>query len=176
YLNGGGHWSWFLQYPLGLKALGHRILWIELAKASEDRAKDAGTLREFFAKVQEYGLGDDVAVVRLNDLERQEIADAEIYGKTSAQLRESCGEADLLWNFSCAVREPFLGRFRHKVLIDVDPGHLQVSAFTYGYDLDISRHDRHLTVGHKINDADCGIPHLNLEWRGFLPFVYLPSW
>src|SRR6185437_6495979 len=51
YLNGGGHWSWFLQYPLGLKALGHRILWIELAKASEDRAKDAGTLREFFAKV-----------------------------------------------------------------------------------------------------------------------------
>ena len=37
---GGGRWSWFLQYPLGLKGLGHRVFWLEVLRSSGDRARE----------------------------------------------------------------------------------------------------------------------------------------
>ncbi len=75
---------------------------------------------------------------------------------------------------SCAIREPLLSRFQRTVLLDGYPGHLQVSALQWN--LGIERHDVLLTVGIKINDSDCEIPRLGLEWRTFMPFVHLPMW
>ena len=46
---GGGVWAWMLQYPMGLRALGHNIFWLELMKSSGDRAHDA-RLRERFPR------------------------------------------------------------------------------------------------------------------------------
>ena len=79
-----------------------------------------------------------------------------------------------MWNLACGVREPLLSAFRHPVLVDLDPGHLQVSALTW--DLDIASHRAFLTVGTKMHDADCGVPTLGVSWTPFLPFVYLPWW
>ena len=51
YPPGGGHWSWFLQYPLGLLSLGHEVFWLELLNASPDRAHDLALIRDFFARI-----------------------------------------------------------------------------------------------------------------------------
>jgi hypothetical protein len=176
YLPGGGHWSWFLQYPLGLKALGHKILWIELLQETADHAQDRTRIRDFFHRLQAYNLDADCALLLLPNLDAPRIENAQVYGKTRAELDEAIRSGDLLWNFCCAMRDPLLSKFRRRVLIDVDPGHLQVSSASYNFDMGISSHDAYLTVGSKINDPDCEIPHLGHAWKPFFPFVYLPMW
>jgi hypothetical protein len=174
YPEGGGHWSWFLQHPLGLRSLGHDVFWLELLRSTGDRDRDLALVHNFFERIGRYGLADDCALMLAGDLEVQDIARAELFGRNLVQVRDLIASADLLWNLSCAIREPLLSRFHRTVLLDVDPGHLQVSALQWN--LGIERHDVLLTVGTKINDADCGIPRLGLTWHTYLPFVYLPMW
>src|ERR1019366_10551384 len=82
--------------------------------------------------------------------------------------------ADLLWNIASAIHPPLLSKFRPKVLIDVDPGHLQILAAESEFGL--KDHDVHLSVGANLPDPDCEVPTLSVTWRSFLPFVYLPMW
>jgi hypothetical protein len=171
---GGGHWSWFLQFALGLRSLGHDVFWLELLRSTGDRERDRALIRNFFERIGAYGLAEDCSLALLPSPFVQDLATAEIFGATATRLDDAVRTADLLWSLSCAIREPLLSRFRRSVLIDGDPGHLQVSALTC--DLEIDRHDVLLTVGAKINDADCEIPKLGLPWRTFMPFVHLPMW
>jgi hypothetical protein len=175
YQQGGGHWSWFLQYPLGLRALGHDVFWLELLASSGERGHDVRVIRDFFQRLTSYGLEDDCAVLLLNgDLDFQAFEESEVFGRSRERLAEIIRSADLLLNFSCALRPPLLLQFGHRVLLDFDPGHLQVSALTW--DLGIREHDVLLTIGSRVNAPDCEIPTLGLNWRTFEPCVYLPMW
>jgi hypothetical protein len=49
YQQGGRHWAWFLQYPLGLRALGHDVFWIELMASSGERGRDERLVWAFFS-------------------------------------------------------------------------------------------------------------------------------
>src|SRR5262249_1668991 len=81
---------------------------------------------------------------------------------------------DLVWNLCGALRRPLLSLFRRRVLVDWDPGVLQVSALAR--DPSIREHHVFLSVGAKIEDGDCEVPRLGLTWHRFTPFVYLPMW
>jgi hypothetical protein len=174
YPPGGGHWSWFLQYPLGLRSLGHEVFWLELLRSSGDRDRDLALIGSFFKRISSYQLDDSCSLALLSPPFVQDIKAAEIFGAHASRLDAAVRSADLLWSMSCAVREPLLSRFQRTVLIDTDPGHLQVSALAC--DLEIERHDVLLTVGAKMNDPDCEVPKLGLSWRTFMPFVHLPMW
>jgi glycosyltransferase involved in cell wall biosynthesis len=174
YPEGGGVWSWFLQYAFGLRDLGHRVFWIELLKASGDSGRDRRLIRQFFDRARRYGLDESCALMVLGDLDAQDPERGETLGKSWREVAEIARSADLLWNLACSIREPLLSMFRRKALIDVDPGHLQVSALSW--DLGIGRHDVFLTPGTKINDRDCEIPKLGVTWHPFFPFVHLPAW
>ena len=63
YQQGGGHWSWFLQYPLGLKALQHDVFWLELLQSSGRREDDLRLIRDFFNRLALYDLDRDCAVL-----------------------------------------------------------------------------------------------------------------
>ena len=175
YQQGGGHWSWFLQYPLGLKALGHEVFWLELLQSSGRREYDLRLVRDFFDRLAFYDLDRNCTVLLFNaDLDFQPIEKSEAFGRSQAQVRKIIRTADLLLNLCCSIRQPLLSLFRHRVLLDFDPGHLQVSALTW--DLGLHEHDVLLTIGARINRPDCEVPKLGLEWRTFEPFVYLPMW
>jgi hypothetical protein len=174
YPPGGGHWSWFLQYPLGLRALGHDVFWLELLPSTGSRQRDLELVRIFFERIAAYGLAEDCTLALLQDRYVQDLGGAEIFGAGMRRLDDAARSADLLWNLSCSIRSPLLSRFRRTVLVDTDPGHLQVARL--GFDLEIEGHDVLLTVGAKMNDADCTVPKLGLEWRTFMPFVHLPMW
>ena len=175
YPEGGGHWTGFLQYLLGLRALGHDAWWLELLRASGDPVRDRRRIDAFFAHMRAHGLDDQcVLLLVANEAVPASLETAEPHGLGRQALRELAQSADLLWNFACALRPPMLEMFRHRVLIDGDPGHLQVSALTV--DLGIHQHDAFLTVGTKLHDADCEVPTLGVQWQAFLPFVHLPSW
>jgi hypothetical protein len=174
YPAGGGHWSWFLQYPLGLRALGHEVFWLEVLKSTGRRERDLRLIRNFFTRIRGYGLSDTCALLLVDDTDVQDPERGEVFGRSRDQFADAIRSTELFWNLGCTIREPLLGRFRHRVLIDTDPGHLQIAAQTW--DLGIDRHHAFLTVGAKIHDSDCGVPTLGHAWRHFLPFVHLPMW
>jgi hypothetical protein len=175
YPQGGGHWSVFLQYLYGLDALGHDIFWLERLVRSGDPARDQKLIRLFLTRFHHYGFGSRCALL-LVDTEGGDITldSAEVYGASECRVGEEIRRADLLWNLCCAFRPPFLSIFKHSVLIDLDPGMLQIPGLDCGYSL--SDHDTLLTIGSKIGDPDCPVPTSGYQWHRFMPFVYLPFW
>ena len=175
YPEGGGHWMVFLQYLLGLRALGHDAWWLELLRSTGDLDRDRTFTETFFERMAQYGLRDRCMLLlhRADDPEPS-FATAQAHGLTRERIEDVARTCDVLWNFACAVRPPLTDAFRHRVLVDLDPGHLQISALTW--DLGIHEHHRFLTVGANIRDRDPDVPTLGVEWRPFRPFVYLPLW
>lgn len=179
YPQGGGHWAWFLQYPFGLEALGHDVFWIEIMASSGDRGRDERLVRDFFQRLTPYGLDRECAVLLFNgnadgNVDVQPLEQCELFGRSRADLLEIIRSADLLLNFCCLVRPPLLSMFKRRVLLDFDPGHLQVSALSW--DLPFREHDVLLTIGARLHAPDCTVPTLGLTWRTFEPLVYLPMW
>ena len=175
YAQGGGHWTVFLQYLFGLDALGCHVFLLELYRATGDGARDRRAVESFLERMGACGFGDRCAVL-VHDRAGgpATLDDGAVHGTSVARLKDVVRDADLLWNFCCALRRPLLSLFRRRVLIDLDPGHLQVSAISW--DLGLADHDVLFTVGAKLGDPDCPAPTLGLRWRPFRPFVHLPAW
>jgi hypothetical protein len=177
YQDGGGLWSWFLQYPMALKAAGHDVFWLELLQSSGSRETDLRTIRHFYDRLRPYDLTDNCALLLFQHaLDSQPFEDAEIFGASTGYIRRIIAESDLLLNFACAFRQPLLSLFKRRVLLDGDPGHLQLSLSIADLDFDLDHHDVFLTVGARINASDSIIPKLGHEWRTFEQLVYLPWW
>jgi hypothetical protein len=174
YPQGGGHWACFLQYVRGLEDLGHEVFWFDVLLSRGEQAQDEALIRMFFKRLRAWGLGDHCAVLLVDKDDELDLQPERIYGVSRSRLVEIFRNADLLWNFSCGLRQPLLSLFNRRVLVDLDPGHLQVSALTW--DMGINDHDVWLTAGTKLGDADCDVPGLGVTWRPFVPFVYLPMW
>jgi hypothetical protein len=179
YPQGGGIWSLFLQYPLGLAGLGHDVYWLELFESSGDSARDQNLITGFFDRFERFGLSGRCCLLEYPRVPRPiqtlpDLGSMRIHGMSEQRYREIAGSADMLWNFACFLRQPLLSLFRHRVLIDGDPGFLQVSALTRN--LAIHDHHRFLTVGLKVHDRDCQVPSLGVTWRSFPQFVHLPMW
>jgi hypothetical protein len=174
YFQGGGHWAWFLQYPLGLKQLGHRVFWLEVMPSTLNAEADRLAVRNFFGRLAEYGLERDAALAVMRNPPMQYAEQAEFYGRSVSELTTIARDADLLWNFWYALQEPFMLQFRRRAFIDVDPGHLQVCVALGACAL--GDHHAYLTVGLNVGGEQCEIPALGLQWRPFRPFVHLPSW
>lgn len=163
----------FIQYPLGLRAIGHQIVWVEVIKAAQVRANPE-LVPGFFALMAKYGLTEDCVLIACEDLDHQAIEEAEIYGMSTAKAADLIRNADVLWNFAASIRQPLLGQFRQRSLIDGDPGHLQVCALEFNFD--IQHHQVLLSVGSKMADADCEVPRLGLQWGTYRPYVHMPMW
>ena len=175
YPSGGGHWTWFLQIALGLVDLGHDVIVLESLLSTGDEHEDRQRIKTFFDRMQQYGLRERCALLLYpKTLDVQEIETAQEFGKSRSEILAAIRSADVLWNLACSIREPMLSRFNRRVLIDVDPGHLQISALTW--EMDIGAHHALLSVGRKIHDPDCGVPTLGFKWQRFSPFVFLPMW
>ena len=175
YPEGGGHWSCFLQYMLGLKGLGHDIFWLELLSAADDPAVTQRLIAAFFDRMKRYGVAERCGVLLVpKNGAGPAVETSQVFGCTEAELREIIHSADLLWNFAGAIRQPLLSEFKRRALIDGDPGHLQVSALSW--DMGLNDHDLFFTAGLKMQDADCEAPRLDVVWRPFPQFVYLPLW
>jgi hypothetical protein len=174
YPQGGGHWTCFLQYLLGLQALGYDLFWLEILQSSGDKVRDERMIRIFRERFQRYGFGERCAVLLFEDADEQRLEAASAIGKEKNAIQEIARDADVLWNFACTVRQPLLSLFQRRALIDLDPGILQVSALSW--DMGIHDHHTFFTVGSKLGDADCEVPDLGVLWRPVRPIVFLPMW
>ncbi len=175
YPQGGGVWTVFLQYILGLQALGYEVLFLEVVRGTGDREQDDMLAARFFERMREYGVAEHCAVLRVAKDALVAIRSGEMLGKSDIEVQTFIEDADLLWNMCGALgNSPVLASVKRRVFVDLDPGHLQVSALSC--DLGLESHDAFLTVGGKLHDPDCEVPTLGFNWRRFLPFVHLPMW
>jgi hypothetical protein len=175
YPQGGGLWSWLLQYPLALKALRHDVFWLEVLESTGRRDEDVCRISDFFARLAAYDLDRNCAVLLFHEkIDSQPIEKSEVFGRGREDLLDVIRSTDLLLNICCSLRPPLLSLFKRSALLDCDPGHLQVSALKW--DLGIRDHDVCLTIGSRINAPDSEIPTLGLQWRICEPFVYTPIW
>lgn len=174
YPEGGGVWSWFLQYLHSLRALGHDFLWLELYIRSENPDEDERKLSLFFDRAKKYGFADSCAVLVADREGPLTLDTVEIRGKSTSAVRDYISTADVLWNVACCFRQPLLSLFKRRVLIEGDPGHVHVSALTW--DMGIGDHDVHLTAGLRVGTPGCEVPTLGVAWHHFFPFVHLPLW
>ena len=160
---------------LGLKGLEQDVFWLELLSAADDPRRNQRLISTFFDRMQHYGLAEHSGVLLVpKNGAGPAVETSQVFGLTATELREIIRSADLLWNFACGIRQPLLSEFKRRVLIDVDPGHLQVSELSW--DMGLKDHDLFFTVGLKMQDADCEVPRLDLVWHPFPQVVHLPLW
>ena len=190
YPQGSGHLWVFLNWALGLRALGCEVIWLETVSNKESVA----------ALNRRRGLEPDGLAERTGDLVHEVQANVaalkrrlERYGLAerlalyswggevlSGEVTEGCldleaaAEADLLLNLRYNLPGEVVGRFRRSALLDIDPGLLQVW-MSQGL-VSVPQHDLYFTIGETVGQPGARFPDLGLKWHYTRPPVYLPEW
>ena len=167
YLEGGGHLWVYLNWALGLRAVGCRVVWLEAVSPETSPP----VLEQFVAtlkgRLRRYGLDDSVALC----------------SRTEAPLRrklEGCmdldaaSQADLLLNFVYGLPRTVVERFPRTVLIDIDPGLLQI--WMTKREITVAPHDVYFTTGETVGHPGSLSPDAGLRWAYTPPCVALSSW
>jgi hypothetical protein len=172
----GGHTWVVLQYLLGLRRLGWRVLFLDrlVAETCHDAAgrpcpvEQSVNLRYLSEILRRFGLADDFALLTGHG--------GEGIGLSRAQVLERAGEAALLLNVMGFLNDPeILGRMRRRIFLDIDPGFGQMWRELGLADV-FAGHDGYVTIGENIGRAGCSIPTCGLPWITTRQPVVLDHW
>ncbi len=181
---GGATWD-YIQYPVGLKMLGHDVYYIEdtmlypVYQTSGESWDDCSFGVAYLKKaMEEIGLGDNWAY--------RDVASGKIYGMSEAGFKIICETADVLINVSSSLymREEYMN-IPVKILIDTDPMFTQ-----YQYYLKLNAggeeartateymnsHDLFFTFGLNVGQPDCRIPQFGFHWLTTKKPICLKFW
>jgi hypothetical protein len=175
---GGQAWAG-LQYLLGLRALGHEVVYLEDCGRSS-------WVYEWEKEDWTHELDYPAAYVH-NCLDAFGLGGRWIYrdnyrslGMPQPDFLELCARADLLimravpfWNWRAEYAAP-----RRRAFIDVDPGFTQIAIANgdTGLAEGIARAERRFTYAQRFGAADCPIPPDGGPWLPTRPPVFLPEW
>jgi hypothetical protein len=155
------------MYLLGLRALGHEVLYIEdtgeciYDPEQNTRSEDPGYgTRYIHQALEPFGLGDRWCFVNY---------DGAYHGVSKAQVRAFCADAELFINLSGGSwfwRDEYL-KIPHRIFIDTDPVFTQLAiAKAEGWYVDFFRTFDHLfTFGANIGTPASDVPDGGLTWH-----------
>jgi hypothetical protein len=165
----GGHFWVYLNWALGFRAVGCRIIWMECVSHSRNVGVLQSQIQTLKKRLQPFRLGDCVALYTHG---------GEPLPKDVAEdciLLESALEADLLFNMDYAcVPERLLARFHRTALLDIDPGLLQI--WLVNGSMSLAPHDIYFTIGETVGQPFACFPDAGLEWHFTPPCVSLDHW
>lgn len=174
---GGVTWC-SLMYLLGLRNLGHEVIYIEdtgeciYDPEQNTRSEDPsyGT-RYIHHALEPFGLGDRWSFVNFN---------GDYHGMPSEAVRAFCADADLFVNLSGGSwfwRDEYLNIPR-KVFIDSDPVFTQLAiAKAEGWYVDFFRTFDHLfTFGANIGTPVCDVPDGGFTWHKTWQPITIQDW
>lgn len=174
--SGGALWTWYLQYLLGLLALGHDVYALELLWSRGDAVEEHTFIRFYLERMKRAGLVHRaVLLLQPNQVAPLTPERVVAYGPLSDRWVEIARSADLFFNLCGSIEGPLLSLFSHRVLIDTDPGVYQLSARVWK-DVGLDQHHALFTMGPNIGCPDCPVPTDGRHWHTFRPFVHLPAW
>jgi hypothetical protein len=163
YPQGGVLWV-FLNWALGLKGLGHEVVWFDAADAGKPRetAEQARILSE---RLRPYGMDRAICIATRN---------GEALPEAGGLSPEGVVDCDLLLDFRYDLSADFVGRFRRSAYVDIDPGILQLN-IAKGH-LPVPSHDVCFTIGETVGRAGALFPDVGREWIYTPPCVALAWW
>jgi hypothetical protein len=170
---GGATWA-VLQYVLGLRALGHGVLFVEPISRQAIRPRQATFLESdnaayFCQVIDAFGLGDHAALM-LDGTEH-------IVGMSYDKLHSRTVHADVLINVSgMLTAEELIAPIPIKVYLDLDPAFIQLWQTVQRIDMRFEPHTHFVTVGLAIGSPACGVPSCGREWIPTLQPIVLEQW
>lgn len=165
---GGGHLWPYLNWALGLRALGCEVIWLESVDPGTDLSEVQPLVLALKSSLERYGLADSVALCsRTGD----PLPGGEEAGCVDI---ESAADADLLLNVISYVSQGVLDRFRRTALLDIDPGLTQIW-MSEGVST-LPSHDVYFTIGETVGRAGTKVPDGGLTWEYTPPCVALDWW
>lgn len=175
----GGH-AWVdMQYLLGLRALGHEVVYLEECGQeswvynwrTQEMTDDLDYPTEYLHKcLHSIGFGEQW-IYRAGPFAR---------GMPVEAFHDACAGADLL--LIRAVGLPLwrseYDSPRRRAFIDMDPAFTQIHLANGKKDLAqvLERCESVFTIGQRIGARDCPVPLVGREWIRTVPPVYLPAW
>jgi hypothetical protein len=165
---GGGHTWVFLNWALGLRAAGCRVIWLESKppRISVDVARERLAILTRF--LEHHGF-EEIALASPNG--------EPLPGELSDQYLSSddaAAEADLLLDLGHNRSPTEVERFSHTAFVDIDPGLLQLwmeSGDTSGAD-----YGHYFTIGETVGTEGAHFPDGGLTWIYTPPPVFLDEW
>lgn len=168
YPKGGGHFWVYLNWALGFKSTGCKVIWLEKIRSGSSPTElnyYVGILRQ---ELSVYGL-DNIA---LWQEAKEPISSENLTG--CLDIEAAAGVSDLLINQIYDLGNDILTLFRRKVLLDIDPGLLQMWHETKA--IHISPHDFYFTIGEKVGAHGSRFSTSSLSWLYTPPCVSLAQW
>lgn len=169
---GGATWA-VLQYVLGLRELGHRVLLVEPIKAASIQPSgatlaDSINARYFGEVVSEFGLADDAALLLTGS--------KTTFGLPYERLHEFAQRSDLLINISGMLTdERLLSPIPIRAYLDLDPAFNQLW-HVQGIDMRFRGSTHFVTIGQAIGNANCPVPTCGENWIKTLQPIALNHW
>jgi hypothetical protein len=175
---GGLAWH-HLQYVLGLKKLGHDVIFLE---DSDDYATCYNPLTNEINTDPSYGLRFiDKAFKKLNlnnIWAYYDVHTDEWFGKTKAEMFEFFASTDVLLNVSGVnpLRD-WLLQIPKRAFVDTDPAFTQIRHLTDENALKLAaKHNRFFTFGENFGAVDCSIPDDGFDWKPTRQPIVLDAW
>ena len=161
-----GHLWVFLNWALGLRALGCRVLWLERITADLRADEVPNLILNLRSCLEAYGLENCLAL----SWETEASVPNDILD--GCLTFEEARDADLLLNLAYDV--PDVELFRRSAFVDIDPGLTQI--WIDACNMKIRRHDTYFTIGETVGQPGALFPDCGLRWHYTPPPVYLPVW
>ena len=169
YLEGGGHLWVYINWALGLRASGCRVIWLETVSPRAEAGRIQSSVAVLRNRLDEFGLGTFLAI---SSATGEPLSRGACAGCLDAG--EAAAEADLLLNLAYDLPAGLIERFRRAALVDIDPGLLQI--WMSRRELRIAPHDFYFTTGETVGEPAAAFPDAGLAWRYTPPCVALEWW
>lgn len=165
---GGGHTWVFLNWALGLRSAGCRVIWLESKppRISKEVARERLTILTRF--LGQHGF-EEIALASSN---------GEPVGHEASDqyltVTEAAAEADLLLDLGHNRSPAEVERFRDTAFVDIDPGLLQL--WMASGDTSGASYDRYFTIGETVGTERARFPDGGFAWTYTPPPVFLEEW
>jgi hypothetical protein len=168
YPEGGGHLWAYLNWALGLRSLGCKVIWLEGINPRTPTQKTLANITALKHHLKRCGLSQHLTLC----FKSGEPLPKEIAG--DCLDLEAAREADLLLNLRYGARSDLVSRFKRTALIDIDPGLLQI--WMSERQIEVARHNVYFTIGETVGQPGAKFPDAGLRWQYTPPCVALNWW
>jgi hypothetical protein len=158
-----------LNWALGLRALGCRVLWLEPIPPELPAEQVRGMVALQKQRLKHYGLDDGLALCSTTEEQLPPGLAGDCLDGVAAADR-----ADLLLDLRYDLPSNVLSRFRRTALLDIDPGELQY--WVSSGRIKLSPHDAYFTIGETVGRPGAKFPDAGLPWQYTPPCVALNWW
>jgi hypothetical protein len=167
--SGGNRWV-FLNWVLGLRALGCEVMWLEGVTPEMAPEKLCECIEALKIHLDRYDLSKAVALYSTSWI-GEPLPQVSIPGLLDLEV---VLDADLLLNLAYGAPPQLISRFKRSALVDIDPGLTQIWISTG--QIKVAPHDIYFTIGETIGRPTTLFPDCGLKWHYTPPALFLDAW